>query len=192
MRRTRSPMHRFFVAGPLAAGARSQIDTLAPQLMQVLRLRLGDELCCWTAAARSFTAGSSAWSAAAARRRCWRPTLRGRAAAVLTLYQCSLKQDKFEWVLQKGTELGVAVLCPSSANAASCALPRRCCANIDRWQAIIREAAEQCGRARLPQLAPPSHGPRRLLRLQGRGFLPWEGAQGSSHPVQHAAISHAR
>ena len=39
------------------------------------------------------------------------PTIR------LTLFQSTLKQDKFEWILQKGTELGVASFVPMITEA---------------------------------------------------------------------------
>lgn len=64
-----------------------------------------------------------------------------------------LKKDRFDLVLEKATELGVAVIQP--------VLTRRCVAdklNADRANAIVTEAAEQCARTALPQVA-------RLARL---------------------------
>ncbi len=70
----------------------------------------------------------------------------------LTLYQGALKAQKFEWVLQKGTELGVNCFVPTICQRS---VPH----NIDalakkreRWQHIIQEAAEQSGRGLLPRL----------------------------------------
>jgi 16S rRNA (uracil1498-N3)-methyltransferase len=72
----------------------------------------------------------------------------------LTLYQGTLKAQKFEWVLQKGTELGVSrfvpLICHRSVVRENTALAKK----EDRWQRIIREAAEQAGRGKLPHLAP--------------------------------------
>jgi 16S rRNA (uracil1498-N3)-methyltransferase len=72
----------------------------------------------------------------------------------LTLYQGTLKAQKFEWVLQKGTELGVSrfvpLICQRSVVRDSAALAKK----EERWQRIIREAAEQAGRGKLPQLEP--------------------------------------
>ncbi len=65
-----------------------------------------------------------------------------------------LKKDRFDLVLEKATELGVAVIQP--------VLTRRCVAdklNADRANAIVTEAAEQCARTALPQVA-------RLARLE--------------------------
>lgn len=70
----------------------------------------------------------------------------------LTLYQGMLKAEKFEWVLQKGTELGVSrfvpTLCQRSVAGAGGEHKQA------RWERIIREAAEQSRRGKLPTLEP--------------------------------------
>jgi 16S rRNA (uracil1498-N3)-methyltransferase len=61
-----------------------------------------------------------------------------------------LKKDRFDWVLEKATELGVAELRPM--------VTRRCVAdklNLDRARTIAVEAAEQCARTALPELHTP-------------------------------------
>lgn len=72
--------------------------------------------------------------------------------AVPDLWLCPalLKKDRFDLVLEKATELGAARIQPL--------LTRRCVAdklNPDRAQAIVTEAAEQCARTALPELAAP-------------------------------------
>ena len=61
-----------------------------------------------------------------------------------------LKKDRFDLVLEKATELGVARIQP--------VLTSRCVAdklNPERAQVIVTEAAEQCARTALPQVAAP-------------------------------------
>lgn len=61
-----------------------------------------------------------------------------------------LKKDRFDLVLEKATELGVRAIRP--------AVTRRCVAdklNLERARAIVTEAAEQCARTALPELAAP-------------------------------------
>ena len=61
-----------------------------------------------------------------------------------------LKKDRFDTVLEKATELGVARVRP--------VVTRRCVAdklNADRARTIMVEAAEQCARTALPELADP-------------------------------------
>ncbi len=72
------------------------------------------------------------------------------AATRITLSQALLKSDNFELVLQKVTELGVAKIQPFTCErsvARSASASRR-----ERWQRIIREAAEQSGRTIVPEL----------------------------------------
>ncbi|ABC62676.1 hypothetical protein ELI_02920 [Erythrobacter litoralis HTCC2594] len=61
-----------------------------------------------------------------------------------------LKKDRFDLVLEKATELGVRAIRP--------VVTRRCVAdklNAERARAIVTEAAEQCARTALPELAEP-------------------------------------
>lgn len=73
----------------------------------------------------------------------------------LILYQALLKGDKMETVLQKGTEIGCTRFVPvlgerSVSRPGAGELERK----LPRWRTIIREAAEQCGRATLPEVGP--------------------------------------
>jgi 16S rRNA (uracil1498-N3)-methyltransferase len=69
----------------------------------------------------------------------------------LTLAAALLKGDKMEWVLQKGTELGVGrfVLMQTRRTVAA-PDERRAAGRQARFQRIVCEATEQCGRVRLP------------------------------------------
>lgn len=61
-----------------------------------------------------------------------------------------LKKDRFDLVLEKATELGVARIQPI--------IMRRCVAdklNLDRARMIMTEAAEQCARTALPEISEP-------------------------------------
>lgn len=78
----------------------------------------------------------------------------GEASISLVLYLAMLRAEKFEWVLQKGTELGVRRFVPVQF-ARSLAADRADERKLERWRRIIREAAEQSCRGRLPNLAPP-------------------------------------
>jgi 16S rRNA (uracil1498-N3)-methyltransferase len=67
-----------------------------------------------------------------------------------TLCPALLKKSHFELVIEKATELGVARIQP--------VITRRCVAdslNLDRARTIATEAAEQCARTALPELAEP-------------------------------------
>jgi RsmE family RNA methyltransferase len=73
-----------------------------------------------------------------------------------------LKKDRFDLVLEKACELGVARIQP--------VLTRRCVAdklNMERARALLTEAAEQCARTALPVLAEPV----KLDALLGLGYF---------------------
>jgi 16S rRNA (uracil1498-N3)-methyltransferase len=95
----------------------------------------------------------------------------------LTLYQCSLKHDKFEWVLQKGTELGVSRFAPVISERSIVRPAEALLKKYERWGAIVREAAEQCGRGRIPEIAPPLDWSAALAAGKGPRLLAWEGAK---------------
>lgn len=77
---------------------------------------------------------------------------RGEPQAKITLLQSLLTREKFEWVLQKATEVGVArfapVLTARSIVRAKLVEERK----LDRWRRIVTEAAEQSHRGRIPTL----------------------------------------
>lgn len=65
----------------------------------------------------------------------------------LILYQSLIKKDKFEWVLEKATEIGAFEIVPVlSARSEKKSL------NKERCLSILKEAAEQSGRAIIPKL----------------------------------------
>ena len=107
-------MQRFFLSDALLqVGQETSLDALAHQLHAVLRLTPGSEIVLLDGSGYEFVARLTHVAA----RGVGAVVLSARLCAAepalaLTLYQCSLKQDKFEWVLQKGTELGVACFVP--------------------------------------------------------------------------------
>ncbi len=116
----------------------------------------------------------------------------GEPTVQVTLWLCGLKADKFEWVLQKATELGVAVVVPVVSSRTvvrpAAALERK----RARWEVILREAAEQCGRGRLPVLGAACDLPAALAQEQaGVRLVAWEEAAGSPgmiHALTHVPL----
>jgi len=76
----------------------------------------------------------------------------GEPSLHLTLYQGTLKAQKFEWVLQKGTELGVSRFVPTLCQRSVVNSVDDLTTKQARWERIIQEAAEQSRRGRLPRL----------------------------------------
>lgn len=94
----------------------------------------------------------------------------------LTLFMSLLKRDNFEWVLQKGTELGVSRFVPvvTQRTVVTAVKPNKAA----RWQRILQEAAEQCRRGRLPQLLPEVDWETAVAQAQAANvaLIPWEEA----------------
>ena len=70
----------------------------------------------------------------------------------LTLFMALPKGDKMEFIVQKAVELGVSRIVPYlSKNCVS--RPDKTEKKVERWRKIAAEAAKQCGRGRLPEVA---------------------------------------
>jgi 16S rRNA (uracil1498-N3)-methyltransferase len=66
-----------------------------------------------------------------------------------------LRGDRMEWVLQKATELGVAEIRPViTARTDAAARPALHGSRQQRWERVVSGAAEQCGRAVVPEVVP--------------------------------------
>ena len=66
-----------------------------------------------------------------------------------------IRFERFEWMLEKATELGVARVVPVEAERSERGLEQAAAKRIPRWNRIVREASEQSRRARLPEIGTP-------------------------------------
>lgn len=173
--------HRFFIPpdwfDPPAVHLRGDI---ARQIRTVLRLQPGDEIIVldnsgveWQIRLTSVSKNSVQGEIIAQKPAQGEPTVR------LTLYQGTLKGQKFEWVLQKGTELGVSCFVPAICERSVVGKLDAFAKKYDRWQHIIREAAEQSGRGKLPPLeaAMPLAEAVAHARSNALILMPWEEAR---------------
>jgi len=80
-----------------------------------------------------------------------------------------LKKDKNDWVLQKGTELGVSHFIPIIADR--CERTDLSQTRMERWQKIVIEASEQCGRTDIPRIREPLSLEKVIEELQGKADL---------------------
>ncbi len=67
----------------------------------------------------------------------------------LTVYQAVPKGDRMDLVVRMGTELGVWEFVPVRTRRTVAAADRQ-----DRWRRVAAEAAKQCGRSTIPEVAP--------------------------------------
>ncbi len=77
------------------------------------------------------------------------------AAPKITLALAIFKFDRMEWAIEKCTEIGVARIIPVIARRSDAHLATAAVKRHERWQRIVRQAAEQSRRAAPPEIAAP-------------------------------------
>jgi 16S rRNA (uracil1498-N3)-methyltransferase len=181
-------MHRFFVSPDQIHG-----DTVtltgdqARQITHVLRLHIDDQIYAldnsgWRYELKLITADSTH-----VRGRIVDKQIEGAEPTLkITLYQSMLKRDNFEWVLQKGTELGISAFVPmiTQRSIVRQTAPKE--SKLSRWQRIVTEAAEQSGRGRIPELFQPLPFPDAIAMTSKNdlSLIPW--AKEKKHTVRAA------
>lgn len=186
-------MNRFFLTDScLTPGELVDLSPLAHQLRAVLRMAPGDEILLLDDSGWAFpTRIDDLTRSRAAGSVLGREFVETEPPARLTLYQCGLKGERFEWVLQKGTELGVTRFVPVISSRTVVRPAPKLLRKYDRWRGIIREAAEQSGRGRLPELADPLDWQAAVATAQGVRLLPWEEARRAAPGIDSALAAAA-
>lgn len=147
-------MHHFFLPPTSIQGPTVifPVET-AHQIQAVLRLRAGQHVIALdnlgsefevelTKVERSGVSGSVVEQ---------RPS-GGEPPVHLALYLCLAQREKFEWMLQKCTEVGACEFIPVISSRSL--VQERMEGKQERWERILREAAEQSHRGRVPVLRP--------------------------------------
>ena len=176
-------MHRFFVSpGSISGDAVTLSGPTSRQLARVLRSRPG---------AKIVVLDDSGWEYVVTLEKVSpdevlgavvdRQASRGEPRTRLTLYQGVLKADRFEFVLQKGTELGVSTFVPMiCARSVPRMREKALTANrYARWRRIMTEAAEQSGRGRIPILEQSVDFFSACDNVEGPAIIPWEQEHGT-------------
>lgn len=162
----------------LTAGSELTLpDDIAHQARDVLRLGAGDVLWLLDGAGGEYPAEIAQISRRSVSARLGPRREKEPPPAIrLTLCLGLLKAARFEWALQKGTELGVTSFQPLLTERAVAATEEFGAAKRRRYERIIAEALEQCGGAWLPELAAPRMLPDALASAPDGAILliPWE------------------
>lgn len=66
-----------------------------------------------------------------------------------------IKSDRFEWCLEKLTELGVDLITPVVTQHCVVKHAEKGKEKLRRWESIVRESAEQCERMTIPRIVTP-------------------------------------
>jgi 16S rRNA (uracil1498-N3)-methyltransferase len=71
----------------------------------------------------------------------------------LTLFIALMKFDRFEWALEKATELGAARIVPIETARCEKGLEQAAKKRLERWRKIVRESSQQSRRAQIPEVS---------------------------------------
>jgi len=82
------------------------------------------------------------------------PVESAEPALRVTLYAALVKFDRFEWAIEKATELGVERIVPVEAARTEKGLFEAARKRAERWQRIARETSQQARRVRTPEIVP--------------------------------------
>lgn len=159
----------------LAPGAQVELpEAAAHHAVKVLRMQAGDALILfdgeggeWRAELAKVGPGRTARVALKAfvARECESPL-------AVTLAQALPAGDKMDWVVEKGVELGVAAIQPVAAKRSVIRLSaERMERRVAHWNQIARAACEQCGRNRVPMVAPVLDLPQYLALAKAQNAL---------------------
>lgn len=152
--------HRFFALPSQIAPPRILLDAEeSHHLAKVLRLEEGDPVFVFDGEGREYECEVETAERKESRLRILREWIDPVESPLeLTLAQALVKSDKFDWIVQKGTELGVTRIVPLITE--HCEIKKaeeRAEQKLSRWRRISMEALKQCGRRRLVEIAEPVH-----------------------------------
>ncbi len=171
-------MRRFFVpAGSLRARNVTLGEEMAHRLGRVLRMKRGDHVILSDGGRREYEVQLTAVSphaitAIVVAEREAPP----EPAVTLVLYQSLIRANRFDLVLEKGTEIGVSRFVPVvNARGQIAVEDEPSPARAERWQRLVVEAAEQCGRGRPPPIDSPLAFEDAIRQARGLKLLPYEG-----------------
>ena len=147
---------RFFCPQALAPDSLVELPPAASHhALRVLRLDVGDAVTLFNGEGGEY-AGRIAGTDRGVRVQLaeWQSVER-ESPLELVLAQALPAGDKMDWVVQKAVELGVARIQPLLAARSVVRLSgERAVKRVAHWRSVAASACEQCGRNRVPELAP--------------------------------------
>ena len=149
---------RLFTDQSLTAGDRVVLKgNVAQHLGRVLRARAGDHIALFNGDGQEFAAtvvNVSKREVSVDIGEAHAPNTESQVHTMLGL--CLSKGDRFDWGIQKATELGVGAIIPLHSERVDFAIPTdRIEKRVAHWQQIAVSACEQCGRVKVPSITPP-------------------------------------
>ena len=158
---------RVFVESALAPAAHIETGgTAAAHMARVLRLAAGDPVTLFNGEGNDYPARIVAIRSSRVEIEVLQCLpARPESPLALTLVQGIARTERMDLIMQKATELGVSAIQPVVTARSVVKLDAKTTERkLAHWRAIVTAACEQCGRARLPQVAAPLPLPEWLAR----------------------------
>ncbi len=147
-------MPQFFVPSSAVSGNRCRIDGEDfHHLARVHRVKTGDEIRCFTDNNRCFTAKVTKIGPSSVEAELLEYLETGKGPS-LTLWAALLKGKNFDFVIQKGTELGLKEIVPVITER-TVPVIKKDRAPLERWRRIAHEAAKQSMGPGVPRVREP-------------------------------------
>lgn len=150
-------LHRFFLPAQNFSGSSVTLTReVRDQITRVLRLNMDDQVeLLDNSGAAFFAVLENDQSGVLNARIISQNPVAAEPRLRLTLCFGLTRREKLEWILQKGTEIGVSIFQPFISSRTLVQKPDQTGGRRERWTSILREAAEQSGRGRVPELHAP-------------------------------------
>lgn len=149
-------MHRFFIKNTSLAGPYVALsEAISRQVARVLRLRPGDSIVVLDGLGNESVAILTEVNDTHCLVRIETVEKNNSEPGIRLHMLLGLTQrEKFEWMLQKCTEIGAATYLPFVSSRCLTQKPEEAEEKRERWEKILQEAAEQSHRGRIPELLP--------------------------------------
>lgn len=149
-------MHRFFIPPEtIQNGVVTFPEDAARQISKVLRLHNGNEVIVLDGSKLEFHVMLEEVGTSLVKGHVIHQGIStGEPSTRIHLYIALTQREKFEWILQKCTEVGVVSFTPIITSRSLIQSPVEVDGKYPRWKNIIREAAEQSHRGLVPTLFP--------------------------------------
>ena len=148
-------MPRFFCTAPVQQNATFALDARVAQHVRVLRMREGEVITLFDG-----TGGEVPATLTQIGKRDVLATTSSHVAIEremqrsVTLYPSLIANDRFDWLVQKATELGVTAIQPTFSERSQ-RIPGDVEKRAEHWRGVAIAACEQCGRNQIPKIYAP-------------------------------------
>ncbi|MCS5563866.1 MAG: 16S rRNA (uracil(1498)-N(3))-methyltransferase [Oleiphilaceae bacterium] len=148
---------RIYTDSPLSAGVTAELDDNAAQHVgRVLRMQPGQELRLFNGDGQDYPATITAAGKKQVEVNVGTPEPNPTESPLeIVLGQTLSKGDRMDYAVQKAVEMGVTRIVPLTTERCDVKLKGdREDKRLRHWQSVAISAAEQCGRARVPEILP--------------------------------------